>query len=147
MKCENSLDLIYETDDEPSLWKRLNLAFHILLCKSCAMRLETWEHTRFLLQTRFFPPSPDFSAVIMNRIYSEEPNAETENEQPLEIGGFSTRGWVIAGLVMLFSFATAFFGKDFSSIARNEGSPFLLPIYRIRRFVYWKPPEGIIGQI
>jgi hypothetical protein len=122
MKCDNSLDLIYEADDEPSLWKRLNLAFHILLCKSCAVRLEAWEQTRFLLQTKFFPPSPDFSAIIMKRIYSEE----AEDEQALEIGGFSTRGWVIAGLVMLFSFATAFFGKDFSNMARNEA--FLLPM-------------------
>jgi hypothetical protein len=126
MKCEDSLEVIYEEDDEPSLWKRFNLACHILFCKSCAMRLETWEHTRFLLQTKFFPPSPDFSNIIMNRIYNEEAGTEEENEQALEIGGFSTRGWVIAGLVMFVSFATAFFGNDFSSMARNEA--FLLPM-------------------
>jgi hypothetical protein len=128
MKCEDSREVIYEEDDEPSLWKRFNLAWHILFCASCAARYETWEQTRFLLQTKFFPPSPDFSNIIMNRIYNEEADTEEENEQALEIGGFSTKGWVIAGIVMLFSFATAFLGKDFSNMARNEGFHFLLPM-------------------
>jgi hypothetical protein len=43
-------------------------------------------------------------------------------------GGISTRGWVIAGLVILVSLATAFFGLDFQKIAHELGMSFLLPV-------------------
>jgi hypothetical protein len=104
------------------------LAFHIIVCGKCAAQLDTYEKTRFLLQASFFPPSPDFSGTIMNRIYSEAYDQETGDELIFEAGGFSTMGWVIAGLIMLLSLATTFFGKDFASIVRDQGSSFLLPL-------------------
>jgi hypothetical protein len=128
MKCEDALDTVYEMEDFPSLWRRFGLAFHIIVCGKCAAHLETYEKTRFLLQTGFFPPSPDFSDAIMSRIYSEAYDEETDYEPIFEAGGFSTRGWVIAGLIMLLSLATTFFGKDFASIVRDQGSSFLLPL-------------------
>jgi hypothetical protein len=132
MKCEDALDAAYEMEDLPSLWKRFGLALHIIVCGKCAAQLDTYEKTRFLLQASFFPPSPDFSGAIMNRIYSdaysEAYDEETGDEPVFGAGGFSTRGWVIAGLIMLLSLATTFFGKDFASIARDQGSSFLLPL-------------------
>ena len=128
MKCNNALDVVYQTEDSVSLWRRLNLAFHIIFCRSCAAHLGTYEEARFLLRTGCFPPSPDFTTAVMNRIYREAADEETEDEPVLEIGGFSTKGWVIAGIVLLFSLATAFFGQDFVSVARDQGSSFLLPL-------------------
>jgi len=128
MKCNNALDAVYQMEDTVPLWTRLNLAFHIIVCGSCAARLQTYEEARSLLRTNFFPPSPDFTVAIMNRIYREAADAETEDEQIFEIGGFSTKGWIIAGMVMLVSLATVFFGQDFVSIARDQGSSFLLPL-------------------
>jgi hypothetical protein len=37
-------------------------------------------------------------------------------------------GWVITGLVVLFSLATSFMGMDFISVATAQGSSFLLPL-------------------
>ena len=123
MKCDNALDTMYGKDDVLPLRKRLALAFHIILCGRCAARLETYEEALALLQNSFFPPSPDFSDAIMDVVYRE-----SHDEPVLETGGFSTRGWVIAGIVMLLSLATVFFGKDFASIALEQGSSFLLPL-------------------
>jgi hypothetical protein len=130
MKCDDALDTMYGAEDILPLGKRIALAFHIILCGHCAARLETYEEARSLLQNSFFPPSPDFSNAIMDIVYRE---SQDEDETVFETGGFSIRqfslrGWVIAGIVMLFSLATVFFGKDFTSIALEQGSSFLLPL-------------------
>ena len=126
MKCSDALDIGYEEDDSLPLGKRLSLALHIIFCGNCAVRLGNYQKARSLLQTSFFPPSPDFSDSIMDRIYRE--TLDEEAEEYLEAGGFSTRGWIIAGIVLLLSLATAFFGQDFTSIAMDQGSSFLLPL-------------------
>ena len=124
MKCDDALGLIYGEDVIP-LQKRLVMAFHIIVCGRCAARLESYEEARSLLLNDFFPPSPDFSDAIMNAVYCE---SQDEEEGVFETGGFSTRGWVIAGIILLLSLATVFFGKDFASIASDQGSSFLLPL-------------------
>ena len=124
MKCDDVLDTVYETETVFPLKKRLGLAFHIIFCGQCAVHLENYETARLLLKTDFFPASPDFSDAIMNSIYSESP----DEEQLSETGRFSVKGWVIAGIVLLFSLATIFFGRDFASIAVDQGSSYLLPL-------------------
>jgi hypothetical protein len=108
MKCDDALDAVYETEDALPLRKRLGLAFHIIGCGRCAARLETYETARSLLRTSFFPPSPDFCGAIMDSIYSE--TRDEEDAGPVfGAGGFSTKGWVIAGIALLISLVTAFF--------------------------------------
>ena len=125
MKCNDALDMVYETEAALPMGKRLSLAFHIILCGQCAVHLGNYEKARFLLRTDFFPPSPDFSDSIMSSIYQED---EAADEQLLEVGGFSVKGWVIAGIVLVFSMVTLFFGQDFASIVRDQGSLYLLPL-------------------
>ena len=127
MKCDNALDVVYGEEDTPSLGKRLSLAFHIIFCKNCASHLEKYEEARAFMGAGFFPPSPDFSDSIMDRIYNESFDEETD-EQFMEAGGFSVKGWIIAGIIMLLSLTTVFFVQDFISIARDQGSSFLLPM-------------------
>jgi hypothetical protein len=127
MKCNDALDVVYESEDTLPIGKRLRLAFHIIFCGNCAAHLERYEEARSLLRTDFFPPSPDFSDAIMSRVYREAFDEEVE-EPFFGAGGFSTKGWIIAGLALLVSLATVFFGQDFTSIARAEGSSFLLPL-------------------
>ena len=127
MKCNDALDMVYEAEDTLSFGKRLNLAFHILLCGRCALQAENYEKARSLLQTDFFPASPDFSDSIMNSVYHETLD-ETADEEFSGVGGFSIKGWVIAGIALILSLVTVFFGQDFTSIAMNEGSRFLLPL-------------------
>ena len=126
MKCNNALDIYYEAENGISLQKRLTLALHIVFCRPCTMHIGKYEEARSLLQTGFFPPSPDFSNSIMNAITSEA--IETEDISVFESGGFSTKGWIIAGIVMFLSFVTVFFGQDFNHIAKDLGSSFLLPL-------------------
>ena len=126
MKCNSVLDVFYEEDTLP-LRKRLVLAFHIIFCGHCAAHVEHYEETRSVLTSGVFPPSPDFCDLIMNVVNNEAFDEETE-KSVFETGGFSTRGWVIAGIIMFLSFVTVFFGQDYNSIAGDWGSSFLLPL-------------------
>ena len=127
MKCDTALDTVYESEDILPLRKRFALAFHIIFCGNCAVHLNNYKEIRTLLQTSFFPASPDFSNTIMALVY-QETFEETTDKLVFESAGFSTRSWAIAGIVMLLSLATAFFGQDFDSIAIDQGSSFLLPL-------------------
>ena len=130
MKCDDVLDTVYETETVFSLGKRLSMAFHIIFCGQCAVHLENYEKSRFLLKTGFFPPSPDFSDAIMENVYHENFDSYEQliDEQLTETGGVSVKGWAIAGIVLLFSLATIFFGQDYDSIAVDQGSSYLLPL-------------------
>ena len=125
MNCENALETIYETD-EPPFTRRFFLALHILLCGRCARHLERREAARAFLRSAF-PPAPDLSGLIMNRIYREAEDLDGYPAFELA-GGVSTRGWVAAGLILLGSMGVLFFGSDFTRIALEEGSSFLLPL-------------------
>jgi hypothetical protein len=72
----------------------------------------------------FFPPAPGLEDSIMAKVALE---IEEEQPQTASVGGLSTRGWVIAGLIILISLATAFFGFDFKRIVGEMGTSFLLP--------------------
>ena len=60
-------------------------------------------------------------------VAAEEEQQETEEIYAVP-GGLSTRGWVIAGLIILVSLVTAFFGLDFQKLALETGMSFLLPV-------------------
>jgi hypothetical protein len=127
MKCDKAMDMIYE-DGQPLFVERLELAFHILFCGRCAAVLRRYGCARKLLNTDFFPPSPDFEDAVMTKIHAEEDVFESENEMFYSPCGFSTRGWIIAGLAVIVSLALSFFGRDFLSIAASHGSSFLVPL-------------------
>ena len=131
MKCKNALDTIYQSEDSLSLGKRLSLFIHLIFCGKCAAAFKNLEESHMFLHTAFFPPSPDFSNSIMDLIYKEALNdtmAEEVEQSIFETGGFSTRGWVIAGIIMLVSFATVYLGQDFNRVAADQGLSFLLPL-------------------
>jgi hypothetical protein len=125
MKCNDVLDMVYESGSSLSLGKRLALAFHIIFCGHCAAHLGNYEKARSLLMNDFFPRSPDYSDSIMNSIYQENFD-EVSDEQLLGAGGFSIKGWVIAGIVLLLSLATVFFGQEYTNIILDDGSSYLL---------------------
>ncbi|MDR2181940.1 MAG: hypothetical protein LBN92_04585, partial [Treponema sp.] len=83
MKCEEFGDLLYE-HDEPGIGERFFMAFHLLLCGRCASRARRYEQARALLAESFFPPCPDFSGVLMDRLEDE---AFYEGEEAFEIPG------------------------------------------------------------
>lgn len=130
MKCSDAMEALFTNlnDTAAPFWDRLCLALHILLCGRCAAEFRRLEMARGLLKTGCIPPSPDFTDSVMAVILREEA-LEQEQTAFLEApGGVSTRGWVIAGLVILVSLATAFFGRDFITIVSVYGSSFLFPL-------------------
>jgi hypothetical protein len=127
MSCEKILDKVYEYSGDPDampLLTRIRIGLHLLVCPDCAQEVERFEVCRDILHSEFLPPAPDLEDAVMAMISAEENEAE-EAELP---GGFSTRGWIIAGLVMLVSLATAFFGLDFNRVALAAGMSFMIPV-------------------
>jgi hypothetical protein len=109
------------------LYNQIRIWLHALHCPDCAQEIERFKAAKEILREDFFPPSPCLEDSIMARIADSEEreNAEETFSVP---GGLSTRGWVIAGLAILVSLATAFFGFDFQKLANETGTSFLLPV-------------------
>jgi len=127
MSCAKILDIVYGQEDM-SLLNRIRVGLHLLVCPDCAQEVERFEVCRDMLQDDFMYPAPDMEdAVIpMININAEEETAEAnEAEVP---GGFSIRGWIIAGIVMFVSLATVFFGLEFNKVALIAGMAFTIPI-------------------
>ena len=133
MDCARVKDLIYEysgndhgSEGSMPLLDQIKISLHAFFCQNCARDMTLYENARNVLREDFFPPSPDLENSIMTKIAAEKETCAQEIYAAP--GGISTRGWVIAGLIIMISLATAFFGIDFKNIARESGMSFLLPI-------------------
>ncbi|MDR2748077.1 MAG: peptidoglycan-binding protein, partial [Treponema sp.] len=136
MNCDELLDRVYEYCGEPlplPLYIRVKL--HCAFCPQCAQELERFELARDVLRNDFFPPEADFAEAVMAKLCAEgaldaeNPGESGEMEGVFgEVAGVSLRGWVIAGLILFFSLASAFLGMDFIKIAASEGSSYMLPL-------------------
>ena len=136
MNCSRILDLVYEysgsehdPQDSMPLFYQMQVWVHTFFCPDCAEEIKRLETARNILREDFFPYSPSrgFSNLeesIMAKISLEEAGAAHYSTP----GGISTRGWVISGLVILISLATAYFGLDFQKVADETGMSFLLPV-------------------
>jgi hypothetical protein len=122
MNCSKIMDLVYEHEDPMPLFNQAQVWIHTLFCPSCAQKIERLIETRNIMKEDFFPPSPGLEDSIMAKVALEE-----ELPQTVSAGGLSTRGWVIAGLIIFISLATAFFGFDFKRIVGETGTSFLIP--------------------
>jgi hypothetical protein len=140
MNCEKILDTVFEhAGEEPlngnmSFLTQLRVNLHLLFCPDCARQLKRFNAAWELLRDDFLPPAPGLEDSIMAMITLEEEKAcvleqEETTAYALEVpGGLSTKGWVIAGLILLVSLATAFFSFDFNHVALEAGISFLLPV-------------------
>jgi len=126
MNCAKILDLVYEQEDM-SLFNRIRVGLHLMVCPDCAQEVERFEVCRDILHNDFMFPEPDLEDSVMAMISDgEEETAEIcEAKVP---GGFSIRGWIIAGIVMFVSLATVFFGLEFNKVALIAGMAFTIPI-------------------
>ena len=131
MDCSKIMDLVYEysgsehaPEDSMPLLSQLQVWVHTFFCADCAEKIERLETARNIMREDFFPfPPVSLEDSIMKKIDLEE------DIEPYAVpGGISTKGWVIAGLVIFISLATAFFGLDFQKIAHETGKSFLLPV-------------------
>ena len=123
MDCSNILEMAYEEDlniiDNAQIW------LHSLFCQECAQKIQLYKSARAVMHRDFFTFNINSNEdSIMAKIAAEQ----QEEERQAVPGLLSTRGWVIAGLVIVISFATAFFGLDFQNAANTNGISFMLPI-------------------
>ena len=125
MNCKKVLDLAYEHEKMP-LIMRIRIGLHLLVCPGCAREIERLEVGREVLRNDFFPSSPGIEDTIMAMIAAEEEAVEALEARVRS--GFSTKGWVIAGVVLLVSLVTAFFSLDFHHIVHDSGMSFVIPI-------------------
>jgi hypothetical protein len=138
MNCNKLMDTFYEYSGDESLplLLQLRISLHLFFCPGCAQEVERYEAARDMLRSDFFPPAPDLEDAIMALIAGENSGVRAPSvleegewlESPDTPGGLSTRSWVIAGLIILVSLATAFIGLDFHKVALAAGMSYLLPV-------------------
>jgi hypothetical protein len=132
MTCNALLDKIYEFDGGGPLplRDRLQIALHVVFCARCAESAARLEAARDMMRAGFFPPPPDISGSVMDIIRAEafDMTADMPFEEEELSPAVSWGGWVITGVVVLFSLATSFMGMDFISVAAVQGASFLLPV-------------------
>jgi hypothetical protein len=122
------MDMVYEEDSMPFV-NQIQVWVHSLFCPRCAQKIELYENSRIILREDFLPELSDGVRISLEDSIMAKVTAEEEAEEAYASpGGLSTRGWVIAGLVILISLATAFFGLDFKRLATESGMSFLLPV-------------------
>ena len=126
MNCAKIMDKVYEQENM-SLLSRVRIGLHLLICPACADEVERLELAADMLHNGFFPRPPDLEESVMAMIAAEEGSVSEAPEAEVP-GGFSTRGWVIAGVVMLISLAAVFLSMGFNTVAVFAGMSFLIPI-------------------
>ncbi|MCL2138529.1 MAG: peptidoglycan-binding protein [Treponema sp.] len=132
MNCKKNLDRAYEFFEQDfhnsiTIFTRIKVGFHLLVCPDCARKIGRFEECKDIMSREFLPPSQNLENSVMAMIAAEE--GEAFNLEEIEtLGGFSVRGWVIAGLVMLVSLTSAFFGIEFHNMALTNGISFMIPI-------------------
>jgi hypothetical protein len=126
MKCERVMEKMLESGEDLPLGLHLMINAHLLFCPRCAGELRLFREARELMKKGFLPPSPDFTEPLMALIEGE--TVEEAGESGGFFQGFSTKGWVVTGIIILVSLSTSFFGMDFIQVASSQGNSFLLPV-------------------
>jgi hypothetical protein len=128
MNCLKNMDMVYE-DDSMSIFNHIRVGLHTFFCSACTEEIEHHQAARAIMREDFFPHSLSIEESIMTKIYSQQEFEEEQTESAYSAPGtFSTRGWVIAGIVLIISLVTVFFGLDFKNLANESGMSFLLPM-------------------
>ena len=126
MNCSRILDMVYEYSDSKSipLWLQFRINLHTIICPNCAQEIERFKACKDMCDD-FSSMEPESS--VMARIAAGEKEHQNE-EAPDAHNDLSIRGWIIAGVIILVSLLTAFFGTDFDKVALDAGMSFMLPV-------------------
>jgi anti-sigma factor RsiW len=114
----------YHREEPIPFLQHIQIEFHLFHCSRCAEELKKTEQVRDIIRTSFFVPPP---YQLEDRIMAEI-EQETQEAYIPAAAGFTFRGWVITGFVILISLATASLGINFSRLAEALGASFLLPV-------------------
>ena len=123
--CREILDIVHG-QDEPSLFSRIRVGAHLLVCPECAEKVGRFEACAKTMREDFLPDPPGLEESVMAAIAEEE--GAFDGAEVSVPGGFSLGGWVVAGVVLLVSTATIFFGVEFRNVALASGMSFMIPV-------------------
>ncbi|MCL2213734.1 MAG: peptidoglycan-binding protein [Treponema sp.] len=134
MNCDKIINMFYE-DDEVPLVDQIRIGLHTIFCSSCADKIEQYYAVKTLMKDNILSFPRDFSEStwsdleesIMQKLSLEQTDEE-ETELSSIPGALSTRRWIIAGLILMVSLVTVFFGLDFKNLANESGMSLLLPM-------------------
>lgn len=127
MNCSDVMEMIYD-EDSMSILDRLMANIHVFFCPDCAGKIERFEAAKNIMHHDFFPVSPELEDSIMSKIAEQDCSKEEIAEAHHTALGFSTRSWVITGLVIFVSLVTTFTGLEFRNIVNETGTSFLIPM-------------------
>jgi hypothetical protein len=125
MNCDKIMESMYEHSggERMPFLLQVRIALHTMGCSDCAREIKRFEICRDVLKEDFLPPSPELEDSIMLACQEEV----TEPGESVSVG-LSTRGWVIAGIAILLSLISAFFGYDFNRMTAAAGISLTLPV-------------------
>jgi hypothetical protein len=129
MKHSTVIEKIYE-NESLSVFDRLGIAFHLLGCKKCAGDLVRYECAREIMRHDFFTESDEGSVAdsVMSLIGEEKYAVTPGPFVSLSPEILPIRNWIISGVIIIAALTTSFFGMDFSSLVRDFGSGFMIPL-------------------
>jgi len=127
VSCKKYLDIFYE-DDDMNLADQIRVGIHAFFCPECSNEIQKYASARSIMKEDFFISPPEIEDALMARIALEISNEEEQSELRIVPGVISTRRWVIAGVILMVSLVTAFFGLDFKNLASESGMSFMLPM-------------------
>jgi len=137
MFCKKVLEMVYDSNDELPFINQIQIWLHTFFCQECAQKIEQYQNAKMIMREDFFPSSPSYDKSwpelensIMEKVNLEELTGENEQTEHVfsPLGGFSTRGWIITGLVIFISMVSVFLGLDFQKLANEHGISFMLPM-------------------
>jgi hypothetical protein len=128
MKHGVVIEKIYESESL-SLFERLLIAFHLIGCKRCARDILRYEAVREIMRNDFLADVEE--ASVADRVMSmigEEHNMALDPLANIPPEILPIRNWVVTGVIVIGALTASFFGMDFSSLARDFGSGFTIPL-------------------
>jgi len=134
MNCLKVMDLTYEysgnelgCEGSMPLLTQIQIWLHSFICHDCDQQIRRFEETRTIMTEDFFQQVPSFEDSIMAKIGMEIEDEQAHAPYTTQ-SGISTRGWIIAGFIVMVSLITTFFGLDFQNLASESGTSYILPI-------------------
>jgi hypothetical protein len=129
MKHSTVIEKVYEAESL-SVFTRFRVALHLAGCKKCTREVERYACAQDVMRRDFFADREDAGVAdyVMSVINKEETTAAHDlgAELPPEI--LSIRNWIISGVIIIAALTTSFFGMDFSSLVKDFGGGFTIPL-------------------
>jgi hypothetical protein len=102
----------------------LRVALHLFFCAECAAHKKIINRAHTIMQNDFMPKPDGLSDAVMAMLRKESKAIDIEQEHE----AISLLGWVVAGIIILASVVSAYFGVGYLSLQQRQDLSFILPM-------------------